>query len=303
MKKNVLTIVVAVMIAYINSGFSSKQQEENMQTVKSKDGTTIAYEKSGNGPAVISVVGALASRSDHRELAKLLSTDFTVYNYDRRGRGDSGDNKSYSVTREVEDIEALVDEAGGSAYVYGISSGACLALEAAAALGEKVTKLAVYEAPYDEAEGAPEKWKAYSAKLNKLIAEKSNGDAVEHHMKFVGAPDAMIAGMKASPGWSRTKALAPTIAYDVAVVGDDRSVPTERAATIKASALVMDGGKSAESMPFMRASADKLAKTIPSAKRHTIEGQGHALDEKVMAPILKEFFATENHDTAKGIRK
>jgi pimeloyl-ACP methyl ester carboxylesterase len=292
MNRNVLIIVIAGVIACVTSGCNSNKHEGNMQTVTSKDGTTIAYEKTGNGSPVVLVVGALASRSDHRKLAQLLSADFMVYNYDRRGRGDSGDTQSYDVKREIEDIEALVDEAGGSAYLYGISSGACLALEATAALGEKVEKLAIYEAPYDEAEAAPEKWKEYSTTLNQLIAADRNGDAVEHHMKFVGVPDAMIAGMKASPGWPRTKELAPTIAYDIAVVGENRSIPVERVAAIKAPTLVMDGGASAKSMPFMRTSADKLGKTIPHAQRHTIEDEDHAVDEKALAPILKKFFET-----------
>lgn len=293
-KRNAIIILLIGVVAYVGSRCSLNQEEGNMQTLSSKDGTEIAYEKLGKGPAVILVIGALASRSDHAKLAQALSTDFTVYNYDRRGRGDSGDTKPYAVKREVEDIEALVDKAGGSAYVYGISSGACLALEAAAALGDKVKKLAIYEAPYDEAEGADEKWKDYSAKLDQLIAADRRGEAVEFHMKFVGAPEAAIVGMKASPAWSGMKALAPTIAYDVAVVGENRSIPIERAAIIKAKTLVMDGGASLESMPFMRVSADKLAKTIPNAQRRTVEGEGHNVDEKKLAPILKEFYGKEN---------
>src|SRR5688572_17815148 len=145
-----------------------------MQTVTSKDGTQIAYDKMGNGPAVILVNGALSSRADHTELAQLLSQHFTVYNYDRRGRGDSGDNQPYKVEREIEDIEALIDKAGGTACVYGISSGACLALEAAAALGDKVKKLAMYEAPYDDTEGTAEKTKEFLSKLDALISKKQN---------------------------------------------------------------------------------------------------------------------------------
>jgi pimeloyl-ACP methyl ester carboxylesterase len=289
----IITVLIGV-VAFMGSRCSLNQQEGNMQTVTSKDGTKIAHDKLGRGPAIILIAGALASRSDHAKLAQLLSPDFTVYNYDRRGRGDSGDTKPYAVKREIEDINALIDEAGGSAYIYGISSGACLALEATAALGEKVKKLAIYEAPYDEAEGVAEAWKEYSSKLNQLLAEDRRGDAVELHMKTVGAPDIAIVGMKASPGWSRLKALAPTIAYDVAVVGENRSIPAGRVATIKASTLVMDGGASLESMPFMRATADKLAKIVPNAQRRTIERQGHDIDNKVLSSVLKEFFSKEN---------
>jgi pimeloyl-ACP methyl ester carboxylesterase len=294
MKRKTITIVLMGVVAYMGSRCNSNQQESNMQTVTSKDGTKIAYERLGKGPAVVLVGGALATRSDHDKLAQRLSPDFTVYNYDRRGRGDSGDTKPYAVQREIEDIHALIDEAGGSAYVYGISSGACLALETAAALGDKVKKLAVYEAPYDEADSAAEKWKAYNAKLDQLLAADSRGDAVEHHLRFVGLPDVAIVGMKASPGWPRMKELAPTIAYDVAVVGENRSIPVERVAAIKASTLVMDGGASLESMPFMRATADKLAKTAPHAQRRTLEGEDHGVDEKVLAPILKEFYGKGN---------
>jgi pimeloyl-ACP methyl ester carboxylesterase len=265
-----------------------------MQKVTSTDGTKIAYEKLGKGPAVILITGALASRSNYAKLAERLSQDFTVYYYDRRGRGDSGDTKPYAVKREIEDIKAIIDDAGGSAYVYGVSSGACLALEAAASLGDKTKKLAIYEPPYDEAEGAAEKWKEYSSKVKKLVAADRSADAVEFHLKFVGLPDAMITEMKASPAWEGMKALAPTIGYDIAVVGEDRSIPVERVATIKASTLVMDGGASLESMPFMRASADKLGRNIPNAQRRTIEGEDHSVDEKVLAPILKEFFNKAN---------
>ena len=162
-----------------------------------------------------------------------------------------------------------------------------------AALGDKVKKLAIYEAPYDEADGVAEQWKEYSSKLDQLLAEDRRGDAVELHMKTVGASSIAILGMKALPGWSRMKALASTIAYDVAVVGENRSIPVERAATIKVNTLVMEGGASLESMPFMRATADKLAKTVPNAQRRTLEDQDHAVDEKVLAPVLKEFYSKE----------
>jgi pimeloyl-ACP methyl ester carboxylesterase len=275
----------------VGSACSSNQTEENMQTVTSRDGTKIAYDKSGTGPAVILITGALATRSNHAKLAQALSADFTVYNYDRRGRGDSGDTRPYAVEREIEDIDALIDEAGGSAYLHGISSGACLALEAAAALGKKVKKLSIYEPPYDEAEGASEKWAAYRDQLNQLIAADRRGDAIEFHMKFVGVPDSVMTGMKASPNWPGMKDLAPTIAYDIAVVGDNRSIPVDRVASIKASTIVMDGGNSLKPMPFMRVSADKLGKTIPNAQRRTVEGEAHNVNEQVLAPILKEFYS------------
>ncbi len=262
-----------------------------MQTVTSRDGTRIAYDKVGNGPPVILVNGALAGRSAGADLAALLAPHFSVYTFDRRGRGDSGDTEPYAVAREVEDIEALIDAAGGTAHLVGFSSGAALALEAASALGEKIAKLAVYEAPYDGAVGAAGKWKSYRSEQADLLAEGRRGDAVLHHMKFVGVPDAVVAEMKASPAWAGMEAMAPTLPHDVAVVGDDRSVPTERAAKVRASALVMDGGANRETMPFMRASADRIAGAIPNARRRTIEGQGHNASPQAVAPVLIEFLS------------
>lgn len=260
------------------------------QTVTSKDGTRIAYSKLGQGPAVILVGGALSDRAGAAELAQLLSAGLTVYSYDRRGRGDSGDTQPYAVRREVEDIEALIDQAGGSAYVYGKSSGAALALHAAAALGGKVRKLALYEAPYSEADGAAKEWKAFAARLDKQLAAKENAEAVTAFMKFVGAPDAAVAKLKASPAWPGMLKMAPTLAYDNALLGDDRSVPVAIAAQVKVPTLVLDGGASLGPMPFMRATADKLAQAIPGARRQVVEGQAHDVSAKALAPVLLGFF-------------
>ena len=260
------------------------------QVVTSRDGTRIAYDKWGTGPAVIVVNGALSDRSSSSELAQLLAPHLTVYSYDRRGRGDSGDTAPYAVQREIEDIEALIDRAGGSAYVYGKSSGASLALLAAAALGGKVTKLALYEPPYSEAQGAAQAWKAFRAKLDGLLAADRRADAITLFMKFVGAPDGVVAGMKASPAWPGMLAMAPTLAYDNAVVGGDRSVPVGVAAQVKATTLVMDGSASLGPMPFMRPTADKIAKAVPGARRQVVEGQAHDVDSKALAPILLKFF-------------
>ena len=264
---------------------------ETMRVVSSEDGSRIAYDKRGKGPAVILVTGALATRSSASELAQLLAPHFTVYSYDRRGRGDSGDTKPYSVQREIDDIAALVDEAGGSAYVYGKSSGACLALQAAAALGDKVKKLAIYEAPYSEAAGAAKEWREFRSRFDGLLAAGRRADAVTLFLKFVGAPDDAIAGMKASPEWPGMEAMAPTLAYDNAVLGEDRSVPVTVAAKVKARTLVMDGGASTGPMPFMRPTADRIATVVPDAQRRTIEGQGHDVSAKVLAPVLVKFFS------------
>lgn len=258
--------------------------------VTSRDGTRIAFEKWGKGPAIILVNGALSDRSSSSELAALLAANFSVYSYDRRGRGDSTNTNPYSVKREIEDIEAVIDSAGGSAYVYGKSSGACLALQATSALGDKIKKLALYEPPYSDAEGAAKEWREFRAKLDELLAANRRADAITLFMKFVGAPDEVLAKLKASPAWPGMVAMAPTLSFDNAVVGDDRSVPVGIAAKVKAITLVMDGGASLEPMPFMRSTADKLAKIIPSAQRRVVEGQAHDVSSKVLAPILLKFF-------------
>jgi pimeloyl-ACP methyl ester carboxylesterase len=262
-----------------------------MPTVTSKDGTTIGYDTRGAGPALILVDGATGFRSQgySNELADLVASDFTVYSYDRRGRGESGNTLPFAVEREIEDIGALVDAAGGAAYVYGISSGGALALEAAIGLQSKVKKLALYEIPYDSTEQGIAAWHTYRAKLGELLAAGQRGDAIALFMSFVGVPEDMLAGMRQSPMWAPLESVAPTLAYDAAALGADRVPPTERAATVTAQTLVMDGGASLEYMPFMRASAEALAKAIPNAQHQVVEGQTHNVDAKVLAPIMAAF--------------
>lgn len=265
-----------------------------MPTITSKDGTTIAYDKAGQGLAVILVEGALGSREASAGLAKLLAADFTVYSYDRRGRGESTDTKPYAVQREVEDIEALIESAGEAACLYGISSGGALALEAAASLKGKVKKLAIYEVPYDSSEPGRKAWREYRTKLSELVEADRRADVVALFMKFVGVPDEMIEDMRHAPMWPSMEMLAPTLVYDAAVLGEDRTVPTERVSDITAHTLVMDGGQSYGSMPFMRTTAEVLTKAIPNAQHRVIESQGHDVDIKVLAPLLTAFFQKEN---------
>jgi pimeloyl-ACP methyl ester carboxylesterase len=264
---------------------------KSMNTVISKDGTKIAYDKYGSGPTVILVAGAMCSRLSWsgRELANLLSSLFTVYNYDRRGRGDSTDTKPYAVEREVEDIEALIDDAGGSAYLYGHSSGAALALEAAVRLGEKVKKLAIYDAPYNDDAEAKRAWGEYITRLTEVLAAGRRGDAIALFMQYVGTPADQIEGMRHAPFWQALEALAPTLAYDhTALLGDDASVPTERAAHVLVPALVLNGGAS---YPFMHVTARTLSQAIAHAQLRTLEGQTHEVSSEVLAPLLVEFFA------------
>jgi len=259
-----------------------------MDKVTSKDGTQIAYDKRGEGPAVILVDGALCycSFGPMPRLSELLSPHFTVYNYDRRGRGDSGDTQPYALEREIEDIEALIHEAGGSAFVFGTSSGACLALEAASKLGGVFKKLALYEAPYNPEPSSSQAWKEYRRGLNQLLSENRRGDAAALFMQSVGTPAEHIEGMRQSPVWPVFEAVAPTLAYDAAALGDDRSVPTQRAAKVTCPTLVMNGTV----IPFMVVGAKEIADAIPGAEHRTLEGEGHDVHLEVLAPVLIEFF-------------
>jgi pimeloyl-ACP methyl ester carboxylesterase len=265
-----------------------------MAKVASKDGTTIGYDKKGKGPAVILVDGAMGYRAlgFGNKLQDLLAEHFSVYAYDRRGRGESGDTKPYALEREIEDIEALIEAAGGSAFVYGISSGACLALEAAIRLDSKIKKLALFEPPYNDEPGSRRAWWDYTKQLGELVAANRRGDAVVLFMKFVGTPAQMIDGMRQSPGWPAMESVAPTLPYDAAAMGKDRAAPIDRAASVTAATLVMDGGANKTFMPFMNATALTLAKAIPHAQQRTLEGQTHAVEAEALAPVLVEFFAS-----------
>lgn len=268
-----------------------------MSTVISKHGATIAFDQSGTGPALILVGGMFEQRAMDSETAQLaalplLAQHFTVFHYDRRGRGGSTDTQPYAVEREIEDIEALIDEAGGSAFVSGISSGAALAFEAALALGGKVKKLAMYEAPYNDDEAARQAWRDFREQLKRVLAEGRRGDAVALFMTLLGVPAEQLDGMRQYPMWAMWEAVAPTIAYDAAVLGEDASVPTERATRVAVPALIMDGGAS---YPFMHIAAVALANAIPNAQHRTLEGQTHEVAAEAIAPVLVEFF---NSDTA-----
>ncbi|MDB5075946.1 MAG: alpha/beta hydrolase fold protein [Chloroflexi bacterium] len=263
-----------------------------MNTTSSHDGTTIAYDKQGEGPALLLVDGALSGRSggSKPELVNLLAPHFTVYSYDRRGRGDSGDTLPYAVAREIEDIETLIDEAGGTASLYGHSSGASLALEAALGLGSKVKKLAMYEAPYNDDPEAQRAWGEYIKHLTEALAADRRGDAVALFMMYIGMPADQIDGMRQTPFWPSLEAIAPTLAYDhAAILGKYASVPIERAARILVPTLVMNGGAS---YPFMYETARALSQAMPNAELCTLEGRSHDVSPRVLAPVLVEFLAS-----------
>lgn len=262
-----------------------------MNTVTSQDGTIIAFEQSGTGPALILVAGAIQYRAFDQglaELTSLLSAHLTVISYDRRGRGESTDTYPYALQREIEDIEALIDQAGGSAFVYGISSGGVLALEATIALGKKIKKLAIYEAPCNDDRSAQQAWQAYTQQLKTLLAANRRGDAVALFMRLVGATDDQIAEVRSTPVWPLFEAVAPTLAYDhIAILGEDAEIPLTQAARVAVPALIMDG---AASFPFMHVTALALAKAMPHGQHRTLAGQTHEVTAAAIAPVLIEFF-------------
>jgi len=258
----------------------------------SRDGTAIAFDRSGEGPAVILVGGALSDRSAGAPLTALLAPRFTVLTYDRRGRGDSGDTAPYAVEREVEDIEALIKGAGGSALLVGHSSGAVLALEAARLLPTKITKLALYEPPFIVDDSRPPVPGGYATRLTDLVASGRRGDAVELFMtEAVSVPPEMVAQMRQAPMWPALQALAHTLAYDGAVMEGAMSgspAPLKRWAAVTVPTLVMDGGASPA---WARNAVQALVDVLLNARRRTLEGQTHGVAPEALAPVLGEFFA------------
>ncbi|MFO7169830.1 MAG: alpha/beta hydrolase [Chloroflexota bacterium] len=259
-----------------------------MGTVASKDGTAIAFDRLGQGPVVVLVGGALQHRALDRVIgqrAQVLAQHCTLIQYDRRGRGDSGDTQPYAVEREIEDLEAIIDSAGGEAVVLGMSSGGALALEAAHALGPKITKLVLYEVPYNDDAAARASWERFAAELRSLLAADRRGDALALFMRQVGTPDEQIAEMRRSPLWPMLEGVAHTLAYDIAVLGKDNSIPA-RHARITVPTLVLDGGAS---FPFIHATARALANMLPHAQHRTLEGQTHAVEAEALASALADF--------------
>ena len=258
-----------------------------METVRSADGTAIAYDQAGHGALLIIVDGAMTTRTSKSQLADLLAAQFTVVSYDRRGRGDSGDTQPYAVEREIEDIEALIDHVGPPASLYGHSSGGCLALDAAVRLGPKVGQLAIYEAPYNDDPAQRQVWATYLEQLAAALADNRRGDAVALFMRLVGMPAEQVDAMRQAPFWPSMEAVAPTLAYDHAgVMGPDQSVPVERAAQVNIPALVVYG---TASPLFMAETATTLSKAIPHAELRALDDQDHNVDPAVLAPVLTAF--------------
>lgn len=264
-----------------------------MEKVRSADGTAIAYDRSGDGPPIVLVTGAFGYRNYPKSLqiAELLSKDFTVYNYDRRGRGDSGDTAPWSVQREIEDLDAVIDAAGGSAYVWGMSSGAVLSLRAAAA-GLNIKKLAVYQPPFivDTAGKVPPP--DFAQHLGELLATDRRGDAVYYFMvKGMGAPGFFIGLMRLFPVWQRLKGLAHTLPYDFAMMGDTVEGKPLSAAqwSVTVPTLVMDGEKAPQGA---HKAAKNLTEILPDSQYHSLPGQGIDVKPEVLVPALVNFFTS-----------
>jgi pimeloyl-ACP methyl ester carboxylesterase len=267
-----------------------------MSTVTSRDGTRIGFTRTGSGPALILVDGALCSRAfgPMPKLAALLASNFTVFTYDRRGRGESGDTQPYDVAREVEDIEALIKEAGGSASLLGLSSGAQLGLEAAAS-GLRVDKLVMYEPPYVAA-GSSGPVPNHEARLQELVAANRRGAALKYFMvDMVGMPSIFMLLMRVMvPVFSKLKAAAHTLPYDAAVMRGF-TVPTQRASAVRVPTLVMAGEKT---QPRLLKAVAELAKVVPGATLVTLPGQTHNVNARVLAPVVTEFLKPAGQTTS-----
>lgn len=264
-------------------------------TVISRDKTRISYTKLGSGPSIIIVDGAFCYRENgpSSELATLLAQHFTVLTYDRRGRGDSEDNPPYSIQREIDDFAAIVDQTSEPGYVVGISSGAALALQAAAS-GVPIKKLALYEPPFVSDKGIPRSFEGEKARLKELIESGDRGGAVRYFLTDVyGAPKAFALAMPLiMPGaWNRNKSVAQTLSYDLTIM-DDRTVLNERSALVSVPTLVIGGEKSPKEL---RDAVAVVAHALPDGRVRILAGQDHNLSAKVVAPVVAEFFGS-NHE-------
>jgi pimeloyl-ACP methyl ester carboxylesterase len=261
----------------------------SFQTVASTDGTTIAVEKTGGGPPVILIGGAFNDRSTVAGLAAVLASDFTAVTYDRRGRGDSGDSANYAVEREVEDLAAVIAHVGGTAGVFGHSSGAALALEAAQR-GVGIGKLAAYEPTYVIDGTRPRPAADLADQLRALIAADDRDQAAALFLaENAGMPPEVIEGMRGSGMWGWFTGLAHTLPYDVAVCGPGMVLPAGRLAAITIPVLAIGGGASPSWLP---AAARAVADAIPGARYVTLDGQDHGVlnQPDALRPLLTEFF-------------
>lgn len=261
-----------------------------MDTVRSSDGTTIAFDRRGAGPAVVIVGGALSGRGAAANLSQALASRMTAIAFDRRGRGDSGDTPPYDVDREIEDIAALIDVAGGSAYVFGHSSGAVLSLRAAGA-GLPIRRLALYEPPFIVDTTRPPLADDYAGHIDELIAADRRDEAVVYFLATgPRLPGPAIDGMKSSPAWAGMTAIAHTLSYDNRIMGDTMGGDAGSLgewSTLATPTLVLAGG---DSPPSMQHAAATIAAVLPDASMRLLEGQTHGAASEVLGPVLLDFF-------------
>jgi pimeloyl-ACP methyl ester carboxylesterase len=261
--------------------------DATVETARSADGTTIAFERSGTGPPLILVDAALGFRGfgPMGLLAAELASSFTVITYDRRGRGESRDTPPYAVEREIEDLQALVEAAGGSALTYGFSSGAVLLLHAALA-GIASPRLALLEPPL-ALDAEPDE-SDLGAEIAEFVAAGRRGDAVEHFNKSIGVPEEMLAGIRDAPLWPTLEQAAHTLIYDTTITS---SLPLDRVSGITTPVLILTSEGSDERLPTW---GRWLCDTLPDASLRTLEGQWHGVAPEVLAPVLTEFFTSGN---------
>jgi pimeloyl-ACP methyl ester carboxylesterase len=259
---------------------------DNVCKAESGDGTVIAYRRRGEGHPVILVGGSFGTAETSAPLARLLAPAFHVITYDRRGRGSSGDTPPYEVGREIDDLAALLAAAGGSASVFGVSSGAALVVEAAAA-GLPFAQLAVYEPPYHADPAEVRDRPAYRRRLTEHLAHGRYDEAIAQVLAVVGVAPGELAELRRTPEWPGLLSIAPTLAYDDAVIGSGL-IPRARLGGIRVRAMVVDGGASPAPM---REAAEALATALPRGRHRTLTGQTHNVAPHVLAPVLTEFFA------------
>jgi pimeloyl-ACP methyl ester carboxylesterase len=265
-------------------------------TTTSSDGTSIAYEVVGDGPALVLVGGATSHRAldpTGGALAELLPHHIVV-RYDRRGRGESGDSRTYAVAREIDDLDAVIAAVGGSAAVMGESSGAVLALEAARH-GSAITRLAVYEPPFIVDDSVPPmrgpRGTGFDQRFDALVEAGRRADAFELLMvEAAGQPAEAAAAIRHAPMWPALEAITHTIAYDGQVMGNTQSgdpAALARYAAVTIPTLVIVGG---DSPPHQQRAVAELAARLPDVRLRTLPGQGHQVAPEAVAPILAAFF-------------
>jgi pimeloyl-ACP methyl ester carboxylesterase len=263
-----------------------------MPTVQSRDGTRIGFDRRGEGPVIIFVAGATQYRAVDTTtpvMADALANRFTIVTYDRRGRGESGDTAPYAVAREIEDIAALIEASGGKAGLFGMSSGAILALEAAAVLPDQVSGVLLYEPPVDPQQSSAESWRQHAA-MAALAARGDAGGMMVKFMSEVGMPPDALEGFRRSPAWPAFEAVGLTLEHDYRIMAEatDGDAPPARWQGITVPVLVVNGDAS---YPFIAPGAEWVAAAVPGARRRILAGQGHDFDPKILGPVLADFLA------------